>query len=68
VIGYAVHNAKPIFELLASRMAKHNIRIVFCIEIGRRMKDTSLDSEIVRRFAREFREKHWPWLNLPHIY
>jgi phosphatidylserine/phosphatidylglycerophosphate/cardiolipin synthase-like enzyme len=22
----------------------------------------------VRRFAREFREKHWPWPNLPDIY
>ena len=65
MIGYAVHNAKPIFELLASRMAKDNVRVVFCIEIGRRLGDTSLDSEIVHRFSREFREKHWPWPNLP---
>jgi phosphatidylserine/phosphatidylglycerophosphate/cardiolipin synthase-like enzyme len=68
MVGYAVHNAKTIFELLASRMAKDNIRVVFCIEIGRSMRDTSLDSEIVRRFAREFLEKHWPWPNLPDIY
>jgi hypothetical protein len=26
MIGYAVHNAKPIFELLASRMATDNVR------------------------------------------
>ena len=68
MIGYAVHNAKSIFELLASRMAKDNLRVVFCIEIGRRMGDASLDSEIVRRFAHEFREKHWPWPNLPEVY
>jgi phosphatidylserine/phosphatidylglycerophosphate/cardiolipin synthase-like enzyme len=68
MIGYAVHNAKPIFELLGSRMAKDDIRVVFCIEIGRKMGDTSLDSEIVRRFAREFRERHWPWPNLPDVY
>jgi hypothetical protein len=68
MIGYAVHNAKPIFELLASRMEKDNVRVLFCIEIGRRMGDTSLDSEIGRRFACEFREKHWPRPILPKIY
>lgn len=68
MIGYAVHNAKPIFELLASRMANDNLRVVFCIEIGRKISDTSLDSEIVHRYEREFREKHWPWPNLPDIY
>jgi PLD-like domain len=68
MIGYAVHNAKPIFEPLASKMANSNLRVAFCIDIGRKMGDTSLDSEIVRRFAHEFREKHWPWPNLPDIY
>jgi len=68
MIGYAVHNAKLIFELLASRMANDNLRVMFCIEIGRKMGDTSLDSEIVRRFAHEFQEKHWPWPNRPDIY
>jgi phosphatidylserine/phosphatidylglycerophosphate/cardiolipin synthase-like enzyme len=68
LIGYAVHNAKPIFELLASRMANDNLRVVFCIEIGRKLGDMSLDSEIVRRLAREFCEKHWPWPNPPELY
>jgi hypothetical protein len=57
MIGYAVQNAKPIFQLLASRMARENPQVAFCIEIGRRMGDTPLDSEIVRRFAQDFREK-----------
>jgi len=68
MIGYTVHNAKTIFEPLASRMAEDNLRVVFCIEIGRSMGDSSLDSEIVHRFAHEFREKHWPWPNLPDLY
>src|SRR6185295_9900188 len=29
---------------------------------------TSLSSEIVRRFAQEFREKHWPWPQLPELF
>lgn len=68
MIGYAVHHAKPIFELLASKMAKEHLQVTFCIEIGRKMGDTSLDTEIVRRFAHEFRERHWPWPTLPFIY
>jgi len=68
MIGYAVHNAKPIFELLASRIAKDNLRVIVCIEIARRIGDTSLDSEIVQRFALEFRQKHWPWPYPPDVY
>jgi phosphatidylserine/phosphatidylglycerophosphate/cardiolipin synthase-like enzyme len=58
LVGYAVHNAKPLFELIASRMS----------DIPRKNRDTSLESEIVRRFATEFRKKHWPWPNLPQLY
>jgi hypothetical protein len=66
LVGYAVHNAKPIFEPLASRMtAQTELRVIFCLDIPRKHGDTSLESEIVRRFAKEFREKHWPWLFSP---
>lgn len=69
LMGYAVHNARAIFELLASRMAANaTLRVIFCLDISRAHGDTSMTSEIVRRFAREFREKHWPWPNLPELY
>jgi len=69
LVGYAVHNAKPIFELLASRMAaQKTLSVIFCLDISRRRGDTSLESEIVRRFARDFRDKHWPWPDLPKLY
>ena len=69
LVGYAVHNAKPLFELIASRMADENpLRVIFCFDIRRKNRDTSLESEIVRRFATEFRKKHWPWPNLPQLY
>jgi phosphatidylserine/phosphatidylglycerophosphate/cardiolipin synthase-like enzyme len=69
LVGYAVHNAKPIFELIASRLAAPiALRVVFCLDLPRRHGDTSIESEIVRRFAREFHEKHWPWPNLPELY
>lgn len=69
LVGYAVHNAKAIFELLASRMvANPALRVVFCLDISRPHGDTSLTAEIVRRFSYEFRQNHWPWKNLPEVY
>jgi len=69
LVGYAVHDAQGLFEPLAARMAANkSLRVTFCLDIPRKLSDTSLDSEVVRRFAREFREKHWPWPLLPELF
>jgi phosphatidylserine/phosphatidylglycerophosphate/cardiolipin synthase-like enzyme len=69
LVGYAVHNAQSLFAPLAAKMAASRaLRVVFCLDIARRPGDTSLDSEIVRRFAREFREKHWPSPDVPQLF
>ncbi len=69
LVGYAVHNAESLFEPLASKMATNrSLRVVLCLDIPRKLTDTSLDSEIVRRFAQEFRQKHWPWPDLPQLF
>jgi phosphatidylserine/phosphatidylglycerophosphate/cardiolipin synthase-like enzyme len=69
LVGYAVHNAQGLFEPLAARMAANeSLRVTFCLDISRKLTDTSLDSEIVRRFAREFRERHWRWSQLPRLF
>jgi hypothetical protein len=68
-VGYAVHQARNIFDPLAIKMAEdRSLRVVLCLDIPRRGTDTSLDSEIVRRFAREFRQKHWPWPDVPRLF
>jgi hypothetical protein len=69
LVGYAVHNAESLFEPLALKMATSPaLRVVFCLDISRKWTDTSLDSEIVRRFAQDFREKHWRWPDLPQLF
>lgn len=69
LVGYAVHNGQRLFERLAARMqALPALRVTFCLDISRPFSDTSLTSEIVRRFAHEFRTKHWPWPALPNLY
>lgn len=68
LVGYAVHRAKSLFEPLAERLRTNpQLKVIFCLEIQRRPDDRSLDSEIVRRLAREFREKHWPWESVPGL-
>ena len=45
LVGYAVHNAKPIFEPLALRMANQKaLRVIFCLDIPRRHGDEALIS------------------------
>ncbi len=44
------------------------LRVVFCLDIARKPADTSLASEIVRRFTREFVTKHWPGVRQPEVF
>lgn len=69
LVGYAIHNAHSLLEPLAAKMAANeSLCVTFCLDIPRKLGDTSLESEIVRRFARDFREKHWPWPGLPRLF
>lgn len=69
LVGYTVHNGKKLFKRLAERMEVNPApRVLFCLDIARKPTDTSLASEIVRRFAREFGTKHWPGSNLPEVF
>ena len=69
LVGYAVHNGADLFEPLARRMAAvEALKVIVCLDIPRRPNDTSLATEVVRRFASEFRTKHWPWSRLPELY
>jgi len=69
LIGYAVHNGKRLFRRLAERMEQTpSLCVKFHLDIPRKPTDTSLSSEIVRRFARDFVTKHWPGKLLPKMY
>lgn len=68
LVGYAVHNGQRLFKRLAARMeGLPSLRVVFCLDIPRKKTDTSLPNEIVRRFAQEFKDKHWPGTKLPEL-
>jgi phosphatidylserine/phosphatidylglycerophosphate/cardiolipin synthase-like enzyme len=69
LVGYAVYNGKKLFEPLADRM-RHwpDLSVTMCLDIRRPQGDTRADAEIVTAFAREFRERHWPWPQVPKLY
>lgn len=69
LVGYAVYNGRKLFERLAERMQQlPALRVWFCLNIPRKFNDTSLSSEIVRRFAMTFVSKDWPWEPTPDLY
>jgi len=68
LVGYAVHNGKRLFAPLVRRMeTSPHLRVVMCLDISRAHTDSSLSSEIVARFAADFRSKHWPWPQVPTV-
>jgi phosphatidylserine/phosphatidylglycerophosphate/cardiolipin synthase-like enzyme len=69
LVGYAIHNARQIFEPLARRMAHEpQLRVWCCLDIRRPFNDASLADGLVRRFAQDFVTHHWPWEPKPEVY
>lgn len=69
LVGYAIHDGKRLFEPLARRMAEvPGLAVTFCLDIQRAWNDPTPAAELVARFAREFRTRHWPWERLPALY
>lgn len=69
VVGYAVYQGQQVFGELAKRMDDNpDLSVQMHLDI-RRDKDTSLESEIVRRFLNKFKTSQWPsGRRLPDIY
>jgi phosphatidylserine/phosphatidylglycerophosphate/cardiolipin synthase-like enzyme len=69
LVGYAVYNGRKLFEPLAKRMAEvPALSVRFCLDIARQHNDATAAAEIVSKFARDFRARHWPWERLPELY
>jgi phosphatidylserine/phosphatidylglycerophosphate/cardiolipin synthase-like enzyme len=61
VAGYAVYQGHKVFQALADRMlAIPSLQVRLFLDIQRPHGDTSAASEIVRRFAGQFRLTQWP--------
>ena len=68
-VGFAVHQGKSVFQTLARRIdADRSLDATLCIDVRRTRGDTSLASQVVRRFAENFAENEWPGTRLPRVY
>jgi phosphatidylserine/phosphatidylglycerophosphate/cardiolipin synthase-like enzyme len=69
VAGYAVHQGVQVFRALAERLDElPSLSARLYLNIQRHRTDTSLDAEIVRRFARSFRIEQWPGTRQPDLF
>lgn len=69
LVGYAVYDGRKIFEPLARRMVEvPGLAVTICLDIQRVWNDPTPSAELVARFARDFRQKHWPWPTLPALF
>lgn len=68
-VGFAVHQGKSVFKTLADRLDNDDsFQAILCVDIHRRHGDTSVDRDIIRRFANEFIRDQWPGNRLPVVY
>src|SRR5690606_35060420 len=45
-----------------------SLKIIFHVDVPRRLGDTSSSEGIVTKYAEAFRLKHWPWQPAPELY
>lgn len=70
VAGFAVYQGRDVFRTLAERMSEcPTLQVRLYLNVQRGFKDTSLESEIIRRFARKFVDQDWPFESrLPEVF
>lgn len=70
VAGYAVYQGREVFRALADRMAERpELNVRMFLDVQRGPGDTSLASEVVKRFAERFKSREWPeGRPLPKVY
>ena len=61
VAGYAVYQGREVFRALADRMAERpELSVRMFLDVQRGPGDTSMASEVVKRFAERFKTREWP--------
>ena len=68
-VGFAVRQGKAVFKVLADRLDDdESLEATLCVDARRQHGDTSIDRDILRRFANEFVRNEWPGNRLPRVY
>lgn len=69
VAGFAVHQGDQIFATLAQRYdIERDLKVVLCLNVGRRDGETSAADAILAQFAKRLRDEEWPGKRMPAVY
>lgn len=69
VAGYAINQGREVFRGLADRMHQlPELKVRMFLDVHRRHRDTTKDSEILREFSHRFKTNEWPGRRLPEVY
>jgi phosphatidylserine/phosphatidylglycerophosphate/cardiolipin synthase-like enzyme len=69
VTGYAIYQGASIFRPLAERHdADESLKVTVCLDLSRRGGDTTRDSDLIIRFARDFGRNHWHGRRMPRLF
>jgi len=68
VAGYAVYQGRHIFRRLAERMDESaDLKVRMFLNVTREPGDSSAESEILQRFAHDFKTRQWPGRRMPEL-
>ena len=68
-VGFAIHQGKSVFRVLADRLdSDDSFEVTLCVDVRRQHGDTTINQDILRRFANEFVHNEWPGRRLPRVY
>jgi phosphatidylserine/phosphatidylglycerophosphate/cardiolipin synthase-like enzyme len=69
VAGYAIYQGRDVFRALADRMTQlPGLKVRMVLDVHRRHRDTTKDSEVLRAFAHKFKKVDWPGSRLPEVF
>jgi phosphatidylserine/phosphatidylglycerophosphate/cardiolipin synthase-like enzyme len=69
VVDFAVYQGREVFRRLAEVMVgRLGLRVRPFLDVQRQPADSSMNVEVVRRFAERFRAQEWPEGRLPELY
>lgn len=69
LVGFALYDGHSIFRRLAERLdAAPELEATLCLDVSRRGTDTTKDSDLIARYAEEFKARHWSGKRLPKVY
>jgi phosphatidylserine/phosphatidylglycerophosphate/cardiolipin synthase-like enzyme len=69
IVGFAVHQGRDIFAVLAQRMlARPALSVRLCLDVRRAPGDTTRSDALLHRFADRFLKHEWPGPRIPEVF